>query len=252
MKNFGDNIVYRLGIVEDINDPLKLGRARVRLVGVYDDLVPVEHLPWAICVYPITGFRLISPPAIKSYVLCWIVDEGMQQIIIVGELPGIVDGKYPDTPDLARNGDDIGDSIIKTKEEGLLEGDINEPSPADTYATLYPKNKVINVGKHYIELDDTPGFERIHIYHESGSYIEMTSEGNITIKGIGDVYDINTGTKYESVGGMKQSVMGSEYKIKSPLVTIEGTLFVSTGASSSFTADGKTITVAGGVITNIA
>lgn len=251
MKNFGDNVVYRLGIVEDINDPLKIGRVRIRLVGVYDDNVPVEHLPWAVCVYPI-GLKTISPPPLKSYVRCWAIDEGLQQLIVDGELPGISDGKYPDSPAIARNGDDIGESIVNTKEEGLVEGDISEPSPADTYNTLYPKNTVINVGGHYIELDDTPGFERVHIYHESGSYIELTADGTIIIKSTNDFYDINTGTKYESVGGMKQSNIGSEYKITAPMVTIQGTLQVSTAASGTFTADGTTVTVAGGIITNIA
>jgi hypothetical protein len=35
-----------LGVVEDPNDPRKEGRARVRVVSVYDD-IPVEDLPWA-------------------------------------------------------------------------------------------------------------------------------------------------------------------------------------------------------------
>ena len=35
-----------LGIVEDPNDPRKEGRARIRVVGIHDD-IPVEDLPWA-------------------------------------------------------------------------------------------------------------------------------------------------------------------------------------------------------------
>lgn len=35
-----------LGIVEDPNDPRKEGRAKIRVVGVYDD-IPVQDLPWA-------------------------------------------------------------------------------------------------------------------------------------------------------------------------------------------------------------
>lgn len=35
-----------LGIVEDPNDPRKEGRARIRVISVFDDL-PVEDLPWA-------------------------------------------------------------------------------------------------------------------------------------------------------------------------------------------------------------
>lgn len=35
-----------LGIVEDPNDPRKEGRARIRVISVFDD-IPVEDLPWA-------------------------------------------------------------------------------------------------------------------------------------------------------------------------------------------------------------
>jgi len=35
-----------LGVVEDPNDPRKEGRARIRVVSVYDD-IPTEDLPWA-------------------------------------------------------------------------------------------------------------------------------------------------------------------------------------------------------------
>lgn len=35
-----------LGVIEDVLDPRKEGRARIRVVGVYDD-IPTEDLPWA-------------------------------------------------------------------------------------------------------------------------------------------------------------------------------------------------------------
>jgi hypothetical protein len=35
-----------LGVVEDVVDPKKEGRAKIRIVGVYDD-IPTEDLPWA-------------------------------------------------------------------------------------------------------------------------------------------------------------------------------------------------------------
>ena len=35
-----------IGIIEDPNDPRKEGRAKIRVVGVHDD-IPVEDLPWA-------------------------------------------------------------------------------------------------------------------------------------------------------------------------------------------------------------
>lgn len=35
-----------LGIIEDPNDPRKEGRAKIRVISIYDD-IPVEDLPWA-------------------------------------------------------------------------------------------------------------------------------------------------------------------------------------------------------------
>lgn len=43
-KEFQDKIF--LGIIEDINDPQKIGRARIRVYGVFDD-IPTQDLPWA-------------------------------------------------------------------------------------------------------------------------------------------------------------------------------------------------------------
>jgi hypothetical protein len=41
-----DQIKTYLGVVEDIQDPLKQGRARIRVVSIHDD-IPTEALPWA-------------------------------------------------------------------------------------------------------------------------------------------------------------------------------------------------------------
>ena len=35
-----------LGVIVDINDPLKQGRAKVRVFGIFDDL-EIEDIPWS-------------------------------------------------------------------------------------------------------------------------------------------------------------------------------------------------------------
>lgn len=48
--------------------------------------------------------------------------------------------------------------------------------PASDYATEYPYNTVTTTKSgHAIELDDTPGHERIHWWHRSGSYEEISN-----------------------------------------------------------------------------
>ena len=46
---------------------------------------------------------------------------------------------------------------------------------------------------HVIEIDDTEGSERIHIYHKSGSYIEMFPDGKVIAKTMGDNLNIAVG-----------------------------------------------------------
>jgi hypothetical protein len=65
----------------------------------------------------------------------------------------------------------------------------SEPNPA--YGTKYPYNRVIETATHSIELDDTPGAERIMVKHKEGSYIQIDSRGTTTHKSVGDKYEIN-------------------------------------------------------------
>lgn len=81
--------------------------------------------------------------------------------------------------------------------------------PASAYAAQYPYNRVIETASgHSIELDDSPGAERIMIWHKNGSYIQIAPTST-THKNISDAYDINERNYHVYVGGNN-------------LVTIEG------------------------------
>ena len=52
--------------------------------------------------------------------------------------------------------------------------------PESAFNGAYPYNKVTQTESgHIIEVDDTPGSERIHIYHKSGTYVEIDSNGSM-------------------------------------------------------------------------
>lgn len=246
-----DNLYF--GFVEDNVDPMKIGRVRVRIVGLHTTNksdIPTNHLPWYSCILPANVSTSVKAPAIGAQVILTPLDESLQQFLVLGVVPGITE--EPDTSRLARN-ESINETIVQTKHDNKLSGDITEPDPLDTYGAIYPSNFAWQTpGGHVIELDDTTGFERIQIYHQAGSFIEITADGTLTIKADGDMYIINSGTRYESIGAMDQKVIGSEYKIMAPLVTMSGSLQVGTGATGTFSADGNTITVQKGIITNIA
>lgn len=67
----------------------------------------------------------------------------------------------------------------------------NEPEP--TYNARYPYNHVYeSESGHIVEFDDTPGFERIHVWHRTGTYFEITGkagqEGDTQLKVVGKCF----------------------------------------------------------------
>lgn len=75
----------------------------------------------------------------------------------------------------------------------------SEPNPA--YGAKYPYNRVIETAKHSIEIDDTPGAERIMIFHKEGSYVQIDARGTTTHKSVGDKYEVNDRQHHVYVGG---------------------------------------------------
>ena len=52
------NFTWGVGVIEDRNDPDKLGRFRVRILGAHTENknnIPTEELPWATSIQPITS-----------------------------------------------------------------------------------------------------------------------------------------------------------------------------------------------------
>ena len=57
-----------------------------------------------------------------------------------------------------------------------------------------PFNKVLTTERgHVIEIDDTPGAERIHVYHKSGTYTEINKDGRQVDKVVNDHFEIILG-----------------------------------------------------------
>ena len=65
-----------------------------------------------------------------------------------------------------------------------------EPASGGT-DSVYPYNHVTeSESGHVREVDDTPGHERIHNYHKSGTYDEINATGTKAVKIVGDNYEI--------------------------------------------------------------
>jgi hypothetical protein len=92
------NFQYFFGVVEDRQDPLKMGRVRVRAFGVHTEdrsKIPTESLPWATPIMPYTSASISgigeSPtgPVEGTWVFGFFVDgKQLQQPMIMGTLAG--------------------------------------------------------------------------------------------------------------------------------------------------------------------
>lgn len=123
------------GVVEDRQDPLKLGRCKVRVIGIHNtnkNEVPTEALPWAqLASYG----TVLSIPKENEWVVIYFIDNNSDYPIIAGTIPGLVlqQNEYPEgtptwpngtiaqkvdeptTPRLSRG--DISDTIVKVQND---------------------------------------------------------------------------------------------------------------------------------------
>ena len=96
INNFAglNGFVWWTGVIENRNDPLKLGRCQVRIFGWHTEdknLIPTEHLPWALPIYPSNNSGDFSTPKEGEYVTGFFADsESGQFPIMMGVLPGII------------------------------------------------------------------------------------------------------------------------------------------------------------------
>ena len=94
------------------------------------------------------------------------------------------------------------------------ESDINSPPPeapglwnepegaTEENPPVYPYNNVTQTESgHSFEMDDTPGAERIRLQHRTGTFTEMNSRGDHTVKIIGNGFEIIAGNKNVEITG---------------------------------------------------
>jgi len=93
---YGDRFKSFFGKVINVNDPLQLGRAQVRIYGIHSENevdIPAKALPWASVITPTTeggvsGIGLV--PALKPFSLVYGVfadGDNAQEPLILGSVP---------------------------------------------------------------------------------------------------------------------------------------------------------------------
>lgn len=95
MENFigKDGFVWWVGVMENRNDPLGLGRCQVRIFGWHTDNtseLPTEDLPWATPMYPINNPNTFSKPRTGDWIVGFFLDVASAQApVMMGILPGL-------------------------------------------------------------------------------------------------------------------------------------------------------------------
>jgi hypothetical protein len=180
--NNGGGFAWFTGVIEDINDPMEMGRYRVRCFGYHNDDkskdkgIPTEDLPWAMTMLPVTSASMsgIGQSATGLLQGTWVIGffrDGInaQDPVIMGSIPSITsrpedyskgfsdpDERYPSNK---KNADEppIAGKLVKTDPN-------NEESPEE------------DLGLH-LNMPDTPISAQVkeEKYKQGFSYTEKTS-----------------------------------------------------------------------------
>jgi hypothetical protein len=141
MKNFigHDGFIWWIGKVVDLDDPLSLGRCRVRIFGYHGEEkdIPDDDLPWAVAIHPINTPNFYATPRVGYFVFGFFLDAiSAQEPAMLGYFPG------------APSEGEVNFTNISSKEDVVL--DINGAKIAISntgVVTIESANDVIISGK---------------------------------------------------------------------------------------------------------
>jgi hypothetical protein len=155
--------MYRGKVLDNV-DPLKYGRLKILVHGVFDGMdtvADIENLPWAVPALPISsgagaGYGSFSIPEIDAYVWVFFETGDVYQPVYFAEAPSGVHGN---------------------------------PSEA---ATNYPFRKIIKTKKGFtVYYDETADI--LKVLHPTGTIIQISADGAIVLNSKADVNVTGTG-----------------------------------------------------------
>jgi len=252
-----DGFLWFTGVVEDRQDPLQVGRVRVRCLGYHTENkeeLPTADLPWATVMHPVTDPSMSGLGHTPSFLVegSWVVgffrDSDYQEPIIMGSLPGIPssladrtqgfndpNGTYP----TEINQSDV-NKLARGTQLHTYTADTEISEPADPYNAEYPKNHVYATESgHLKEYDDTVGAERIRERHKSGTFYEIHPDGKRVTHIVYNDYKVVAADDYVHVKGNVNLVIDADCN-----TTIKGNWDVN--VTGDITIDGNTINLNNG------
>ena len=163
--------MMNFGIVKNVTDPLKLGRVKVKVFDLHDN-IDEKYLGWSQVMMPgntpaINGTGHSVNLAVGTLVSGQFLDPRMQEFMVMGTLPTKTAG--------------VEDNNVRVRAEAdpnaaELRGTYQ---PTSGYQPEYPYNNVMETESgHVKEYDDTPSYERITERHKSGTNYEIIADGS--------------------------------------------------------------------------
>ena len=259
MNFYGDNLRWFMGIVKDLKDPIKMGRVRVRIFGVHNDdqqEIPDDKLPWAQVMAPVTeggvnnqGNFLGIQTGARVFGI-FLDGKNSQMPLVFGSIPhsetyisenGKIESQT--TTDVNAQGGDNEvqdpygidgkfdakkaefqefDHQTKRKEEPVND----EPQQKNIRKPVYPNNKVKRTPSgHIIEIDDTPGAERLQVFHKSGTLVEIQPNGDFVAQHKNGFRSVTGTDKLYVTGDVEWAVDGN--------ITISATKDITIGTDTN-------------------
>ena len=201
------------GIVENVTDPLKLVRVRVRVYGSHDNRQGDEYnikekdLAWSEVMMPSntpakSGVGHSVNLLVGTLVCGMFRDPAQQEFMVMGTLPTKTDGAEDNNIRVRAGPDPHGDEPI------------GEYQPASCYAPEYPYNNVFETESgHLKEYDDTKGHERITERHMSGTQYEIQPDGTKNERIVRDKYCLVVGQDTLEVFGNIRIIVSGQADI---------------------------------------
>lgn len=215
--------------------------------------IPTDNLPWAHIVVPTNTPAAYTPKEGDMVVGFFMDGAAAQNPVVMGVLPG-KPGKKPnyengfsdprkDFGSAPKKPDDSAEAypkgkylkestfnrLSRGKEESTIiatrkknrkksvksAGGVTWDEPSPNFGPKYPYNYAIeSESGHAIELDDTPGKERIQFAHRNGSYIEVDKDGNRLERIQKDHYTITMGSDHVYISGKCSVTIDGDYNIR--------------------------------------
>lgn len=189
-----DGFLWWVGVVEDVSDPLLIGRARVRIFGYHPQYkidenenpenainrLPISELPWAMPILPLNTPNAYGKLNLGEWVFGFFLDgRDAQEPAILGYIPSVPPYEQPTVGDLfGKYGSNVRTfNHVYDKNEEFRSQDFSQPSKE--YSRRLNRYSFKTSAGHLFELiDDVSDLykQEVSLANATGSKLKMTAD----------------------------------------------------------------------------